>query len=108
MRNSVQVFGGESIMRERIRQQQPTDQGGEGYASRSDVALYGDKQLAQAALCYIMTYLWGKKVGYEKWPWKKNQFTFKPKDNRRNLERAGALIAAEIDRLNSIGELENG
>ena len=32
------------------------------------------------------------------WPW--NSHWWKPKDRIRNLVRAGALIAAEIDRLN--------
>lgn len=31
------------------------------------------------------------------WPW--DQSWFKPKDRRRDLVRAGALIVAEIDRL---------
>lgn len=35
------------------------------------------------------------------WPWAPTT-TFKPKDVRRNLVRAGALIAAEIDRLDAL------
>ena len=35
------------------------------------------------------------------WPWDAEMFT--PRDQRTNLERAGALIAAEIDRLDADG-----
>lgn len=66
-------------------------------------------QLTQAAMCYAAEDIRFK--GYELyhkasaaehseplfWPW--NSRWWKPKDRKRNLVKAGALIAAEIDRL---------
>jgi hypothetical protein len=51
---------------------------------------YQARELTKAAICY----LWGNN---KDWPWPRHWF--KPTDLRRNLVKAGALIAAEIDRL---------
>jgi hypothetical protein len=82
------------ITKERIRQI-----GEEGFDAAHD-ALTPDGALAQAAVCYIiktvrpsaLTTLFDKL-----WPWSTKWW--KPKDPMRNLVRAGALIAAEIDRM---------
>lgn len=58
---------------------------------------HGDDQLAIAAGCYVMSAWHGDSVCPNMWPWE--SAAWKPKDRIRNLIRAGALIAAEIDRL---------
>lgn len=53
-------------------------------------------ELARAAACYTISY----DLGTERdllWPWSEDWW--KPSDPRRNLVKAGALILAEIDRL---------
>lgn len=73
----------------------------------SNDAVYKDSQLVRAAVCYALlceeapTHDHGQYSNNPgipvAWPWE-DRF-WKPKDNLRNLQRAGALIAAEIDRL---------
>jgi hypothetical protein len=57
---------------------------------------HSNGELAQAAACYALEH-----PGYSgfthQWPW--DSEWWKPKDRRRNLVRAGALILAEIERL---------
>lgn len=57
-----------------------------------------DDQLACAAICYLRhsPALCAPEAPSD-WPWAADWW--KPKDRRRDLVRAGALIAAEIDRL---------
>ena len=57
-------------------------------------------ELARAAACYALVDLPIK--GRPRWPWSCDWW--KPKSRLRNLIRAGALIAAEIDRLVRAGE----
>lgn len=60
---------------------------------------HSNGELAKAALCYISQQYSGhvRRV-LEWWPWE--PCWWKPSsDPIRNLEKAGALIAAEIDRL---------
>lgn len=52
-------------------------------------------EIAQAAACYALGV--GKMSGSVLWPW--DWKWWKPTDKRRDLVKAGALIAAEIDRL---------
>lgn len=72
-------------------------------------------ELAQAALCYVMNAIVHAKMAHagmsasdlahasrtapmpETWPWDRSWW--KPRDPRRNLVRAAALIVAEIERL---------
>lgn len=65
---------------------------------------HSDGQMAQAAACYALVAM--EQVNGEEgpfapdpsmWPW--DESWWKPKDEIRNLVRAGALIAAEIDRV---------
>jgi hypothetical protein len=67
----------------------------EGWTPKHDAALVHG-ELARAAACYA---LGGRPVGI--WPWADNWW--KPSTPERNLEKAGALIAAEIDRINAAG-----
>lgn len=54
-------------------------------------------ELAAAAGCYALHGYLSKEDRYAYWPW--NEEWWKPKDFRSNLVRAGALILAEIERL---------
>ncbi len=64
-----------------------------------------DGEIARAAACYALgkdavTNIGGERVGiwpFETWEWK-------PKQRRQDLVRAGALIVAEIERLDRIRE----
>ena len=53
---------------------------------------HDDGSLAVAAACYA-----APRMAATHWPWSAEDY--KPKDRRRNLVRAGALILAEIERL---------
>lgn len=58
---------------------------------------YADGQLSMAAACYAMQ---GDSPNFgapEDWPWNPNWW--KPTNDRRNLVKAGALILADIERL---------
>jgi len=81
------------IFDERARQEAE-----EGYNDRHDSEwIHGE--LADAAIAYL---LHGRNYKHQLpnfWPW--DIAVFKPKDRIKNLVRAGALIAAEIDRLQS-------
>lgn len=54
-------------------------------------------EMASAAVCYVI----GRGNGWW-WPW--HDAWWKPKDRRRNLVKAGALILAEIERLDRAGK----
>ena len=97
--------GSELIAEERQRQVEE-----EGWSSAHDDGYFGF-ELPRAAACYAM----GEPIFLERrlgvggdrrlpivtfpnvWPWDKEEW--KPKDDLSNLVRAGALIAAEIDRI---------
>ena len=66
----------------------------EGYGIEHDSNLQPDA-LASAAVVYAMPEKYGQLLAF--WPWDLSHY--KPKDRLTNLIRAGALIAAEIDRL---------
>jgi hypothetical protein len=88
--------GTELITEERLRQVN-----GEAYTSEHDDA-HTRGELAQAAMCYTRHALYGG-YGPLTWPW--DYKWWKPGIGRtvetriRALTKAGALIAAEIDRL---------
>jgi hypothetical protein len=69
----------------------------EGYdAAHDDQHEHGE--LALAAACYAMDGVGlGNPRGATHWPWGADEF--KSRDHRSNLIRAGALIVAEIERL---------
>ncbi len=77
--------GIERIAAERKRQIEK-----KGWSAEHD-AEHRDGSLAKAAACYATGGVWGG------WPW--DMEWWKPGDRIRDLEKAGALIAAEIDRL---------
>jgi hypothetical protein len=76
------------------RQRQVTQ---EGWTPEHDDE-HSDGQMASAAACYaLVSYLGNKWSPTEHWPWEPEWW--KPSDRRRNLVKAGALILAEIERL---------
>lgn len=85
------------ILRERNRQRQD-----EGWHDGHDDD-HEDGSLALAAASYALSSA-GKKASSKRWwPWRDDE-SYKPKTPMRDLVRAGALIAAEIDRRIRSGE----
>lgn len=85
------------IMRERVRQIED-----EGWDEKHDDQ-HAEGELAAAAACYAAPF---EIIGverdpparyFEAWPW--DLEWWKPKERRRDLVRAAALIVAEIERL---------
>ena len=75
----------------------------EGWTAEHD-AQHNHNELAEAAVCYatpgpmrVINHDDGIPYG---WPFNKDWWKPSPQDRRRELIKAGALIAAEIDRLN--------
>lgn len=80
------------VIAERLRQQEQ-----EGWTTEHDDEHTGG-ELAQAAACYTHASYLGNDLRYQAfWPW--DAAWWKPWDRRRNLVKAGALIIAEIERL---------
>jgi len=59
------------------------------------------QELARAGACYVIDYCKPTHLGFA-WPWDVRYWKPTPKDPIRQLVKAGALIAAEIDRLQRI------
>lgn len=82
----------------------------ENYTLEHDLQ-YSEGELARAAACYAMTSEERKKyqsldvVNYRWfprwWPWSASFWKPTPEDRIKELVKAGALVAAEIDRLNN-------
>jgi hypothetical protein len=72
----------------------------EGWALEHDDK-HTDGALAKAATCYASVY----PLGACYWPW--DLKWWKPKDRRRNLVKAGALILAEIERIDRAASRSN-
>lgn len=84
------------VLAERQRQRQVT---GEGWTPEHDDA-NNDGEMAQAAACYALNAAgWKTEALRGCWPIKWMAAWFKPTDPRRDLVKAGALILAEIERL---------
>lgn len=64
---------------------------------------HDDAELVSAAKCYLLAYLEPHVFGVNGYttpgPWPFERDAWRPRDDVRNLQRAGAFIAAEIDRL---------
>lgn len=69
----------------------------EGYTAAEDDLLVR-YELTHAALCYIEALNASWPLNDKQWPF--NPHDFKPRSRKDNLVRAGAFIAAEIDRIN--------
>jgi hypothetical protein len=86
------------INAERLRQVRD-GLGGEGWSPEHDDE-HADGEMAKAAACYALgkdtlVGIGGQRIHI--WPWE--DFWWKPKDRRRDLVRAAALIVAEIERI---------
>lgn len=79
------------VLAERARQMSA-----EGWTPEHDDE-HSDGGLAKAAACYALGQTGHAGRGVSHWPWAMEWW--KPKDRRRNLIKAGALILAEIERL---------
>lgn len=86
----------EDIVAERRRQIEV-----EGWDSDHDMQ-HTPGELSAAAACYATWFVptLGEQIKALAWPWDKT--FWKPKDVRRDLVRAGALIVAEIERFDRI------
>ncbi len=94
------MYGAWRVLFERRRQVED-----EGYTAEND-AEYVDGELASAAIAYLLANL-DTPPSREFQPrafWRWYPTEFKPMTPLRDLERAGALIAAEIDRRMAAGE----
>jgi hypothetical protein len=94
MKTGIQII---ALERERQLNEEKFD------AKRDDA--YVHNELAMAATCYARPYnelLPGSRIG--NWPdtWSEQWWKPSPDDRVRELSKAGALIAAEIDRLNRL------
>jgi hypothetical protein len=85
--------GAERIVAERQRQVSE-----EGWTPEHDDQ-HDLGELARAAACYATPRLLGGSLPPQDWPWAVKWWKPTPNDRIRELEKAGALIAAEIDRL---------
>src|SRR5678815_3762784 len=86
--------GAELISRERSRQMSE-----EGWsAEHDDTHVHGEMAVAAARYALAHSRATTAKTAVNR-AWRWNSYWFKPKDTISNLVRAGALIAAEIDRL---------
>lgn len=74
----------------------------EGYTTNMDATLYKNDELTVAASIYLIPAKDRPENLARHWPFTKA--SFKPKNAIRDLERAGAFIAAEIDRRLALGE----
>lgn len=72
----------------------------EGFSTEHDDQ-HKDSELAAAAVCYVARRcrgkIWWSKIVEAYWPWDLDWW--KPTDRRMDLVKAGALIIAEIERL---------
>lgn len=93
---NIMKTGIEIIAEERKRQIEV-----EGWDSEHDKIANNDEQLAEAAALYALPEI-RRTYEYDVnnlWPWNKKWWKPTPNDRIRELAKAGALIAAEIDRL---------
>lgn len=97
-RASVRSRAAWDVMRERYRQVNQ-----EGYTPEHDDTCRADGSLAAAAACYAFFDAAPFKYrAPDMWPW--DITAWKQGDRRRNLVRAGALILAEIERLDRFAD----
>lgn len=91
--------GIELIAEERKRQIEK-----EGWTAKHD-AEHKCGQLARAAAAYAIAELYRQTIAEEPnhlWPFESEWWKPTPNDRIRELQKAGALIAAEIDRINNL------
>jgi hypothetical protein len=84
------MTGIERIAKERKRQIEH-----EGWTAQHD-SIHSKGEMCYAVICYTSASVMERRFP-SNWPWEREWW--KPSTRVRNLEKAGALIAAEIDRL---------
>jgi hypothetical protein len=104
--NLKKLDGVALIEKERLRQIEK-----KGYTKERDLAGNSNEQLARGAACYalpmeIRSSFFNLGMAHLFWPWAAKRFKPTPKARIRELEKAGALAAAKIDRLLTIAESE--
>jgi len=90
-REGIEDAAARDVMVERERQMIV-----EGWTPEHDDT-HDQGELANAAACYAYGEMIGTQTGYRLWPW--GDDAWKPASRRRQLVKAGALILAEIQRL---------
>ncbi len=103
------MTGAELIARERQRQIEE-----EHYSPEHDAKCNLEGWLARAAACYALPVDCRRYIEFayisrplpELWPWHWETWKPTPDDRIRELVKAGALIAAEIDRLQAVQKQE--
>ena len=102
------MTGAERIAAERERQVSA-----EGWSAEHD-ATHRKQELAIAAAVYAMpepmreNTVLGRSLRHIFWPWGSHWWKPSPDDRVKELAKAGALIAAEIDRLAALGSQQTG
>lgn len=96
---------------DRIRQERLRQMAMEGYSPDHDDS-HDNGELRDAAWSYLdflrVTHLCGEVIGIPaQWPWETESFKCDPENPVRALVKAGALIAAEIDRLERLAATES-
>jgi len=104
--------GVEFIAEERQRQIEV-----EKWTLQHDQDMHYEGELAKAAACYanpifneqkaVVGGLLGEHIAPEFWPWEARWYKPSPDNRIKELTKAGALIAAEIDRLQNLNENAN-
>lgn len=91
IQETLESEGLKLVAKERLRQKEV-----EGWTPENDEK-YLNNELADAAICYLVD---PQHRDYSPFPWPWDDAWWKPSENRvRELEKAGGLIVAEIDRL---------
>lgn len=75
----------------------------EGWTAAHDDT-HSDGEMALAAICYAFAGIGPDQSKSRYWPWSAKWW--KPTTNRRNLVKAGALIVAEIQRIDRIAGID--
>lgn len=86
-----------------IRKERDRQINEEGWDINSDIKEHGGGELAIASACYALPiefrYVLRTTSPFDFWPWDDTWWKPTPEDRVKELTKAGALIAAEIDRL---------
>lgn len=91
---------------ERIAAERKRQIAQEGWTPENDNK-YVDSQLVRAAVCYALPRENRTGIWTILWPWGAGFWKPSPDNRIRELEKAGALIAAEIDRLQRIDSFKS-
>ena len=94
------------VIAERQRQRQ-RQQSVEGWTPEHDDE-HGRGEMAMAAVCYINETGTVNRNGGRPWGWPWDASWWKPNTRRRNLVKAGALIIAEIERIDRAAGIGKG